>query len=112
MNCYNLMATSTAAFPTTTQDMIFWNWLIKMYSRELVIFFKESIAMMFQVTDGLILLSDLSALLRTGTLFSIHRGIQYISQRMEAVTHLNTSIQMTNENGDIEICHIFKEWRQ
>ena len=68
-----------------------------------MIFFKESIAMMFQVTDGLILLSDLSALLRTGTLFSIHRGIQYISQRMEAVTHLNTSIQMINKIGDIKI---------
>ena len=46
--------------------------------------------------------SDLRALLRTGTLLPIHRVLQYINQNMEALTNLETSIQMIDENGDIE----------
>ena len=57
MNCYIL----TTDFTMATQDMICWNWdrltwSITIYSQELVQFSKESIAMMFKETGGLIIL--------------------------------------------------------
>jgi hypothetical protein len=46
---------------------------------------------------------DLRALLRTGTTLSIHRVVHYLRIRLQEITAYETTINMIDENGNIEI---------
>ena len=46
---------------------------------------------------------DLRALLRTGTTLSIHRVVHYLRIRLQEINAYETTINMIDENGNIEI---------
>ena len=46
---------------------------------------------------------DLRALLRTGTTLSIHRVVSYLRKRFEEISAYEATIEMIDENGNIEI---------
>ena len=46
---------------------------------------------------------DLRALLRTGTMLSIHRVVNYLNIKFEELNACESTIEMINANGNIEI---------
>ena len=46
---------------------------------------------------------DFQALLRTGSMLSIHRAVKYMSENLENVHGFDVTIDTIDENGNIEI---------